>query len=161
MVPWVKDPTAVKARVRSLVQGQWVMDLVWLQLWHRPQLQLGFHPWPRELPHAMGVAKRTNSRKHTTTYYGCCMQSQPGPCASLLLDQPQGPWAALRGAHQSRERGEKWCVAPDEFPGWIIHFQITGVLQASSLLPDTRGGLGTASSASSSGQGTPSLSPGL
>ena len=36
--------------------AQWVKDLMLPQLWHRPQLQLQFDPWPEELPYATGAA---------------------------------------------------------------------------------------------------------
>ena len=51
-VQWVKNLTAVawvalEARVQSLAQHSALKDLA---------LQLRFHPWPRELPYAMGAA---------------------------------------------------------------------------------------------------------
>ena len=36
----------------------WVKDLALLKLWHRLQLQLRFDPWAREIPYAMGTAKK-------------------------------------------------------------------------------------------------------
>ena len=44
--------------------AQWVKDLALPQLWHRLQLQLGFNPWPREFPYAVGGVK-TKKNKQT------------------------------------------------------------------------------------------------
>ena len=48
--------------ILSLVQ--WVEDLMFLQLWCRSQLWLGFDPWPGNfvMPH-LGVAKKENRKK--------------------------------------------------------------------------------------------------
>ena len=40
---------------------QQIKDLALGQLWHRLQLQLGFHPWPWELLYAEGEAKKKES----------------------------------------------------------------------------------------------------
>ena len=58
MIPWVKNLTAAawvtaEVRVPSPSQGSGLKDLVLLQLWGRFILQLGFSPWPGELPYAM------------------------------------------------------------------------------------------------------------
>ena len=61
VVQWVKNPTSAaqtdaEARVRSLAPHSVLTDPELLQLWRRWKLQLGFNPWPRELPYAVGAA---------------------------------------------------------------------------------------------------------
>lgn len=51
--------------------AQWVKDLKLLQLWHRSQLWLRFHPWPGnfhiwELPYAMGAAEKDKTKQNKT-----------------------------------------------------------------------------------------------
>ena len=43
--------------------AQQVKDLALSLLWH------GFNPWPRELPHAVGVAKKKKKKKKINTEF--------------------------------------------------------------------------------------------
>ena len=59
MVQWVKDPATVapvtmEAQVQSPARSSRLGGLTLPDLWHRAQLQLRFHPWPRNV-HMMPV----------------------------------------------------------------------------------------------------------
>lgn len=60
MAQWVSNltaevPAAVEAPVQSPAWCRGLKEPALPQLWHKSQLQLGFHPWPRELSHAADV----------------------------------------------------------------------------------------------------------
>lgn len=48
--------------------AQWVKDLMLSLLWFWLLLWLGFDPWPRELLHAPGVAKKQKQKQKTKLF---------------------------------------------------------------------------------------------